>query len=396
MTRSLFLTLLIGCGRQIDGSTEGIPELVEGNDAFAVAMEQDLAAEGGNVFFSPLSVTAALGMTWAGAGGETATQMEDTLEVLLPEDEFHPLMGDLMVDLEAGWPAPYQLKVANRLFGKEGHGWKDDFLAVTKQDYRAPLEEIDFSNSAAAAAHINDWCSAQTAGHIDDILAPSDLSGDTAMVLANAIYFKGKWEHGFDADLTGDAAFTLLDGQQVQVPTMNLESTSLPNAAIDGARIVELPYKGGDIGFVLIVPDETDGLPAIEAALTGESLAAALDGLNESEVVVSMPKLELRYERLLNADLQALGMVDAFDPAVADFSRMSDEPIVIDKVLHEAWMSLDEQGTEAAAVTLVVANDLAFQPSDPIRADHPFLFAIRDRLTGSILFMGRVEDPTAG
>ena len=147
---------------------------------------------------------------------------------------------------------------------------------------------------------------------------------------------------------------------------------------------------------MLFRSDADDGLPAIEAALDGPGLAAAFEDLQESEVVVSMPKLEMRYDRLMNEDLQSLGMTDAFDPDLADFSRMSDTGIVIDKVLHQAWMSLDEEGTEAAAVTLVVATDLAFIPSDPIDADHPFLFVIRDRLTGSVLFMGRVEDPTAG
>ena len=293
-------------------------------------------------------------------------------------------------------PAPYQLQVANRLFRQEGHGWKDDFLTVTRRDYHAPLEELDFGNAQAAAARINGWASDQTNGHIDDMLDPSALSSDTAMVLANAIWFKGNWQHGFDADQTAAAPFTLLDGQQVQAPMMHLESTELPNGTIDGARVVELPYKGGDIVFDLIVPDADDGLPAIEAALDGPGLAAAFEDLQESEVVVSMPKLEMRYDRLMNEDLQSLGMTDAFDPDLADFSRMSDTGIVIDKVLHQAWMSLDEEGTEAAAVTLVVATDLAFIPSDPIDADHPFLFVIRDRLTGSVLFMGRVEDPTAG
>lgn len=392
----LALLLLSACGRQIDEETPGIPELVAGNDAFAVSLEQELAAPGGNVFFSPFSITAALGMTWAGAANDTADQMEEVLQVGLPEDEFHPLMGDLLADLEAAWPAPYALQTANRLFGQAGHGWKEDFLTVTDEAYHAPLQELDFSAPQAAADRINEWAGSETNGHIDDILSAGDLSADTAMVLANAIWFKGHWENAFDADNTTDSPFTLLDGQTVTVPMMNMEETSLPNGTLEGARVVELPYKGGDIVFDLIVPDEDDGLPAVEAALDGPSLAAALDGLHESDVVVAMPKLDLNDRRVLNDDLVAMGMTDAFDPTRADFSRMSDTPVLVDQVIHQAWVSIDEEGTEAAAVTLVIAQDMAFEPTFPIRADHPYLFVIRDRLTGSLLFMGRVEDPTAG
>lgn len=398
MTRRMLVPLLltVGCGRQIDSSTPGIPELVEGNHAFAFDLQERFAAGGGNAFFSPFSVSGALAMTYAGAAGETSEQMHDTLHLGLPDDELHPLFGDLMADLDRGWPAPYELRIANRLFGQEGYDWDDTFLDVTRDDYRAPLEELDFDADAEGArTHINGWVEDETRGNIQDILGPGSIGAGTALVLANATWFKGRWEHGFDADATQDAAFTLLSGDKVQVPMMSMDATELLHGPVEGGVVVELPYKGGELAMDVFVPDEVDGLAAMEAALDPESMAEAFEGMVSSEVRVEMPRVELSWKRTLDEDLAALAMVDAFDPEVADFSGMlAGGGLHIDTVIHQAFVSIDEEGTEAAAATVVVSYDLSFSPSEPIVADHPYLFVIRDLLTGSVLFMGRVEDPS--
>lgn len=383
--------------REIDSSTPGIPDLVAGNDAFAFDMEHLIAAEGGNAFFSPFSMSGALAMTYAGAAGDTATQMRDALHVGLSDEDFHPLFGALMKDLDQDKRAPYQLDIANRLFGQNGFDWNADFVELTDTDYLAPMEAVEFgADPNGARTHINDWVAGETHDRIKDLFAPGTITSDTALVLANAIYFKGSWEYAFDPAETKPVPFTLLSGDAVQVPMMSIFGQALAHTTIEGARIVELPYRGGDLAMDLIVPDDPAGLLAVEAALNGDTYRAAIDQLSPSEVTVRMPKVELTWTRSLGADLQALGMTDAFDPSLADFSGMMDgAALSIDVVVHKAFVSIDEEGTEAAAATGVAATTVSVSPEPiVIMADRPYLFVIRDLLTGSVLFIGRIEDPS--
>ena len=402
---SVAVALTVACTpqvsqRDVTASTPGIPELAAGNNAFAFDIEHAVAADGGNAFFSPFSMSGALAMTYAGAANETAAQMHDALHVGLPDQEFHPLFGNLMADLSSG-RAPYELDIANRLYGQADYDWSSDFLALTDADYHAPMEPIDFHADAdGARQEINGWVSDQTSGRIEDLFAPGTIGSDTAMVLVNAIYFKGQWVNGFDPKDTSDRPFSRLSGDSVNAAMMFQGEVTLPYAHLDaggGAQIVEMPYKGGDLAMDVLVPDDVAGLPALEADLDGASFQAAVDAMQDTELNLTLPKVELTYARTLNADLQGLGMVDAFDPEKADFSAMNptDLGLHVDLVVHKAFVSVDESGTEAAAATGVVMTDGAVLIGTEVVADHPYLFAIRDTLTGSVLFVGRNEDPAA-
>lgn len=405
---ALALTALPGCPepdpegpdpyrdpREVTSLDADMSAVVAGNNAFALDLYGAAAAGDGNLFLSPFSVSAALAMTYAGAAGVTADEMADVLDVRLDPAAFHEDFGTLMRDLGGDHEGRgYTLSVANRIWGQEGYGWAEDFVAVNADDYGAPLEGADFTaDPDAVREEINAWVAEQTREKIPELLQPGDVTVDTRMVLANAIYFKATWITQFDPADTRDRPFHLAGGGSVDVPTMSVEG-EFEVAFLDGLSVLRLPYTDDEVSMLVLLPDDVDGLADLEAALSPEAIEGWVAALDTSELPVTLPRWELRYRADLASLLADLGMVAAFDPIAADFSGMTggDNDLYIGRVIHEAYVKVDEEGTEAAAATAVAME--AGSAGVSFDADHPFVFVIRDDLTGAILFMGRVADPS--
>jgi serpin B len=379
-----------------------LAKLALGNRAFAFDLYQILREEEGNLFYSPYSISLALAMTYAGARGETEAQMAEALHFTLPQDRLHPafhtldqLLASRGEEAEGKDGEGFRLNVVNALWGQEGYAFLPTFLDLLAEDYGAGMRLVDFINSSEQArVTINDWASDQTEGRIQDLIPPGILNSLTRLVLTNAIYFNAAWAKPFEPKLTRDGPFYLLDGSDVTVPMMR-QTTSLGYAEGEGYQAVELPYDGGELSMVILLP-EADGLAPFEDSLDAGQVDAILDGLVYQQVALILPKFEFDSDFSLSAALSRLGMPVAFS-SDADFAGMTGtRELFIAEVLHKAFVSLDEAGTEAAAATAVVMQLTAAPESPPeVRVDHPFLFLIRDLETGTILFVGRVVDPNA-
>jgi serpin B len=371
--------------------------LTSGNSAFAFDLYQNLRNQDGNLFFSPYSISVALAMTYAGARGETERQMAETLHFTLRQARLHPTFNAL--DLELINPAEddFNLHIANSLWGQTGYAFLDQFLDVLAQNYGAGLRLLDFVNEPEASRLvINNWVSDQTEQKIQDLIPQGAISPLTRLVLANAIYFDADWMYPFAKELTRDGAFNTLDGAQVTVPMMAMpEPQVLSYAQGDGYQVVELPYKGDEMAMTILVPD-TGQFEAFEAALDAERVEKILGDLESGPVVLTMPKFNYESEFSLAQELIAMGMPNAFG-SDADFSGMDGtHELFISDVFHKAFVSVDEAGTEAAAATAVVMRAVAAPVSAfQITVDRPFIYMIRDVETGTILFAGRVVNPSA-
>lgn len=375
--------------------------VVRGHNTFTWEAYGALAADAGdgNLFFSPFSITSALSMTMAGAKGSTADEMK---AVLHAEGEgWHRALGALTRDLDGAYERGYTLNIANKLFGQTDYPFEAPFLAVCADDYGAPLERWDFrADPEGGRALVNDWVEEKTEGKIVDLLPMGAVTDGTRLVLANAIYFYADWALAFDPEETTDAGFTKLDGSSVTVPMMNMDLEDVEEHGIeagwaDGVTALRLPYQDDEVSMVLLIPDAADGLPDVEAALNAETYRDWTSDLSRVDVPIAMPRVEMRYDKELSPTLAGLGMPTAFTDA-ADFTGIAIPPedgvLKITGVFHQAFVSIDEAGTEAAAATaVVVGNDSA---PEPIRADRPFVFVIQDDLTGAVLFVGRVTDPS--
>ena len=374
-------------------------EAVKGNNAFAVELYSQLKSQPGNLFFSPESISTALAMTYAGARGETATEMAKTLHFMLPPEKLHPAMGALLQGLNAAHDG-YQLKVANALWGQQGYTFLDDFIKLTNDNYAAGLNQVDFKNATdAARMTINQWVEQQTENEIKDLIAPGILDGKTRLVLTNAIYFKGDWQTQFKKEDTKDEDFHLSSTQTIKAPMMHLTGNF---NYLDGGtfQALEIPYKDKELSMVVFLPKDKDGLAAMDQSLTADSVQKWLEQLRPaSKVIITLPKFKMTHQFELGDTLQVMGIRQAFGPA-ADFAGMTGKRnLFISAVIHKAFVDVNEEGTEAAGATAVVMhaykNAVSMKPSPIIfRADHPFLFVIRDNKSGGILFMGRVTDPT--
>ncbi len=364
------------------------------NNAFALDLYAKLRTAEGNLFFSPYSVSSALAMTFAGARGQTATEMAGVLHFTLPHERLHPACAVLEQRIEAGESdGGCQLSIANALWAQQGLTILDEFRQLTAENYGAGLRALDFRTATEQARQtINTWVEEQTHNKIVELLKPGDVRPMTALVLTNAIYFKGLWLSPFEADRTGEAAFTVEPGRQVQVPMMN-QAGEFGIGHGDGAQLLELPYVGDDLAMVVLLPQKEDGLADLERSLTPEKLDKWLGTLRSRRVAIYLPRFELTKRFDLGDVLRAMGMAAAFGGA-ADFGGITGKKeLFIDKVVHKAFVSVDEEGTEAAAATGVAMARTSLPPT--FRADHPFMFLIRHRPTGAILFVGRVIDPSS-
>ncbi|MBI5239153.1 MAG: serpin family protein [Elusimicrobia bacterium] len=382
--------------------------VVQGNTSFALQLYSRLASRPGNLFFSPYSISSALAMTYGGAAGHTAEEMAKTLRLDLPSSRLHAAFGGLNQALnEGGKKGGYSLSVANALWGQRGAAFLAPFLDLVKRGYGAGLSQLDFKGDAEGARKsINGWVEQKTSGRIKDLIAPGVLNHLTQLVLTNAIYFKGKWEKEFKAGFTSDEPFYAVSGKQVKARLMR-QTTEF--GYFDGGTFqqLEMPYQGQDLAMVVLLPRDKYGLAALEQTLSAEALQDWSAKVRRVKVQVHLPKFKMTEQIALAKELKALGMSEAFDKQKADFAPMNGkrppdaEALSISEVIHKAFVEVNEEGTEAAAATAVVMQTLGMSahprlPPPPVfRADHPFLFLIRDLHSGSILFLGRVVDPKA-
>lgn len=394
----------------------GEPAPISAINAFGVDLFHQVAKPEANALISPYSIETALAMTCAGADGVTREEMIRVLHLPKDEAEADRAFAQLRKDLEGignrsaeaakkmekyGKTDPVILTVANRLFGQSGYEFRPPFLQTVKDYYAAPLETMDFHHDASGATkHINDWVEEQTRKRISNLIPQGALGKDTRLVLVNAIYLKAPWMKPFSESATRPASFHLANGAIADVPTMTT-GVSAGYAKKDGFTALTLSYRDADIQFLILLPDKVDGLAALEKDLT-ESTLSDCAKLPQQEVLISLPKFKLEPPTiLLGTELRALGMKTAFDvpPRSANFDRMAprraDEYLYISEVFHKTFLSLDEEGTEAAAATAVamLGGAAPIQQRTEVHVDHPFLFAIQHRPTGACLFLGHVVDP---
>jgi len=386
-----------------DVSTSEQALLVEGNSAFAFELYQELKENEGNLFYSPYSISLALAMTYAGAHGETAQQMADTLQLLLDQDKLHPAFNWLDAELakrgegaEGKDGEGFRLNIVNAIWGQKDYEFLTDFLDVLAENYGAGLRILDFiTETERSRLTINDWVSDQTEGRIEDLIPQGAIDALTRLVLTNAIYFNAAWEYPFDEEMTADGPFYLLDGGQVSVPMMK-QTESFGYTEGEGYQAVELRYDGGELSMVILLP-KAGKFEAFEEGLQAQQACDIISVLQPTQVTLTMPQFEFDSEFSLKDTLAEMGMPIAFSPYDADFSGMTDNPeLFISDVVHKAFVSVDEAGTEAAAATAVIMGVTAV-PKPPVKVtiDRPFIFLIRDIETGAILFVGRVLNPGA-
>jgi serpin B len=385
-----------------DVSEADLALLIEGNSAFAFDLYQALREEEGNLFYSPHSISVALAMTYAGARGETAQQMADTLKFLLEQDRLHPAFNWLDAELAKRSEGAqgkdgegFRLNIVNAIWGQKDYSFLTNFLDVLAENYGAGLRILDFiTETEKSRVTINDWVSDQTEDRIKDLIPQGAIDALTRLVLTNAIYFNAAWEYPFDKKMTANGPFYLLDGGQVTVPMMR-QTESFGYTQGEGYQAVELLYDGDELSMVIILPEDGQ-FEAFEEGLEAQKVSDITSDLQLAQVTLTMPKFEFDSEFSLKDTLASMGMPIAFSGA-ADFSGMTGTPdLCISAVLHKAFVSVDEAGTEAAAATAVIVGETAI-PEQPVEVtiDHPFIFLIRDIETGAILFVGRVLNPGA-
>jgi serpin B len=377
-------------------------EAVRGSNAFAIDLYGRLSANPGNLFFSPESISTDFAMAYAGAHGQTATEMAHVFHYTLPQDRLHPAMGALL----AGMNAPHQgyaLSVADALWAQQDEKFQPAYLNLVETNYGAGFHPVNFKTAPdGVRTTINQWVEKQTNDKIQNLLGPGTVTPLTRLILTNAIYFKAAWASQFSKNATDNKDFHLSTGKTVQAPTM-YNSGGYYYFKGPSFQALLMPYEKGEISMLILLPDNVDGLPALEHSLTTGNFEKWTGALGyEDRVIVYLPRFKITQQFELSSTLEGLGMKAAFDPDSADFSAMTgDKSLVISAAIHKAYIDLDENGTEAAAATAVIvemATAMApqYAPPPPIvfTADHPFLFLIRDNASGAILFMGRVTDPT--
>lgn len=374
---------------------DGLRAAAQTSNLFAADLQKLLGAEAGNLFFSPASISAALAMTTAGAKGETRQEMLAVLHAGEDPSAWLSGMGGLSRLLNASGEG-YTLQLANRLWGQDGFPFQADYLTQLEADFAAPLGQLDFTGAPEPSRQtINDWVADQTRERIKDLLPKGSVTSLTRLVLTNAIYFKADWRDAFNQKLTREQPFFCADGKQVKLPLMNQEK-EFAYAEDAAVQVLELPYKSGGLSMVVILPREQQGLAAVERQLTDEKLAGWLGQLTPQKVKVWFPKFKLETQFSLAEALKELGMPRAFGSG-AEFGGMSTAaPLSISDVVHKAFVEVDEQGTEAAAATgvIMVTRAAPIQAEPKVfRADHPFLFLIRHRESGAVLFTGRLSQP---
>jgi len=400
---SVLLLLLasgtVAASRLVSGPSstpKGVAAVVSANNQTAFDLYAQLQKSSpGNIFFSPYSISTALAMTYEGARGDTASEMQKALH-FPATDILEPNSAAILASLNQK-NASYKLKTGNALWIQKNFSLLSSYVSAVQKYFGGKAANLDFAaDPEKARTTINKYIAEQTANKIKNLIPPGNIDPLTRLVLTNAIYFKGEWHWQFDRKETYKARFTISPGKTVQAPmmTMKPEKALFKYANTDGMQILELPYKGGRLSMLILLPHKD--LHSIASSLTADRLKSDLARMKQTHLdEISIPKFELRIRYDLKSALEALGMKAAFLPNQADLSGMDGKrDLYVQFVLHQAYVKVDEQGTEAAGATAVGIVTTAERPETTFLANHPFIFLIRDKTNGNILFFGKVVDPT--
>jgi len=373
--------------------------LVNDNSAFAFDLYKELRNANGNIFFSPYSISSALAMTYAGTRENTEKQMAATLHFSLSQEQLHPTFAKLAKKLnEIKLKSNIRLSVANSLWPQQDYKFLTEYMWLLKRHYGVSVSMVNYKCCwDSTRIKINSWVEEQTQNKIKDLIKPGILDSLTRLVLVNAIYFLGDWAKPFNIDHTKVDTFFVSSEKYVFTPMMR-QKNRFRYAELDSFQILELPYIGNDLSMLIMLPKENDGINSLEISFNSENLKKWETFLTNQKVIVHLPKFKISAQFMLKDKLISMGMVDAFDQFKANFAGMIGihDSLYINAVIHKAFIDVNEKGTEAAASSAVaVFEPTSVEPPSPIfRVDHPFLVLIRENHTGSILFLGKVSDPT--
>jgi serpin B len=395
-----------GAGAPVKGkpalSGDAVAKLAQSSNAFGFDLYQRLRQKPGNLVISPASVTTVLTMAWGGARGETAAQMQKVLHLEGEAGEVMATSGELARSLQEP-SRPIVFRIANQLFAEKTYKLVPAYVDRIKAAFGAPVELLNFKTaSEPARVHINQWIEGKTEHRIKNLVPPHGVGPGSRLVLVNAIYFLGDWDLPFEPEMTRPEPFYLTASQKKNVPTMN-RTGGFRIAQKDGVTALEIPYKGREMSMMLLVPDEIEGLAAVERTLDAEKLVTLTSAMKGERVWLSLPKFEVNPgESLeLSEDLKALGMPLALDLKQADFTGIANPPnpgdrLFLSVVFHKGFVRVDEKGTEAAAATMggMLAGAAPQAPPRRFQVNRPFLFLIRDNASGLVVFLGRVNDPS--
>lgn len=394
-------------------TTQGVNAVANANNQFAIDLYNEINKESNeNIFFSPWSISTAVAMTYEGARGETANEIQNVFHFPIDDNSRRSSYAKMLNKLNKA-SGKYKLHTANAIWLQEDYPFLDDYKNTISRYYLGEIKNLDFvKNPSGSSSKINNWVSKNTNNKIKDIVSPNMFNDLTRAVLTNAIYFKGKWEHQFDRDDTKPEDFTLESGQKIKVPMMRLtdEDLDFNYAESDGIQILEMPYQGDKVSMLVLLPrtdvsnsrfrgDENQpqisSITELESLLTEEKLEEWRNKLRSQTVYIYMPKYKFETSYSLTDYLKMMGMEIPFKVGEADFSGMDGtNNLYISDVLHKAYIDVYEEGTEAAAATVVMMQTLSAPMYVTFRADHPFIFIIQEKETGNILFMGKVNNPT--
>jgi serpin B len=391
LAASLFL-LSTGTFAQ-DAST-----VVNGNNQFAFDLYAKYKAKGDNIFFSPYSISSAMAMTYEGAKGKTADEMQAVLH--FPKDDAIRRDSFLKVNNQINkQDKKYQLRTANALWAQKDYKFKAEYFSLVEKFYSGKATNLDFINDTEKSrVKINTWVEEQTNNKIKDLIPQGAVGRDTRLVLTNAIYFKGLWLEQFKKNNTQEKDFKVDQNSAVKVPMMSStgEKAKFNYSETEKLQVLELPYEGNELSMLILLPKNND-LQAAEESLAPEKLNALKRGIRNQRVDIFIPKFKFETKYFMAGDLKTMGMPTAFTGGAADFSGMTGaKDLYIAEVIHQAFVEANEEGTEAAAATGVIMNATSIMlPEKPkvFNADHPFIFFIQERATGNILFIGRVKNP---
>lgn len=375
-------------------------QLAESSNALGFDIWSRVRSTVGNLTLSPISVSSALAMTYGGARGHTATEMAKVMHVDHIDADVMVEFGKILASLQQS--TDVNLRVANRLFGEQHFLFHQQYLDQTNEAFGAPLEAVDFrENPDSVRTHINEWVASHTQNLIRDLLPSGSIDGTTRLVLTNAIYFLANWAVKFNKKLSYDSPFRLINGDTASVKMMNRASRQ-NYGKVDDVQILELPYNGENLSMLIALPKDDD-IAKLERSLSQDRLTSWRRAMFPKKVEIHLPRFKLDPSGSMNLSnaLNDLGMEDAFD-TTADFTGMAPtqgkEALHIDSVFHKTFVKTDEDGTEAAAATAVSMSrsmSMSMDEDTPVfRADHPFVFLIQDEVSGAVLFMGRVADPS--
>jgi len=389
------------CLLSLVASAQNVQKIVEGNNTFTFKLYKEVKSfPDKNLFFSPFSISTALAMTYAGAKKETSLQIRRTMN--FPQGKtFHTDYKHLLEMLKEGTGDKIKLNFADGLWAQKGYRFLDSYFILVKMNYKSEIKNVDFNDDSErekARRGINLWVEQKTNDKIKDLLTPNDLTSMTRLVLVNAIYFYGEWAKPFEIESTIPDNFFLLDKTRIKVEFMN-QCGSYNYFEDPDIKVLEIPYKDSKASLVILLPNKKDGILELEKSIDYKYYLDVIGLFRTENVQLSLPKFKTTFKINLGNTLSQMGMPLAFSPKNADFSGMTGKrDLCISEVIHQAFIAVDEKGTEAAAATAVIMKMMAMRPSNDIKvfnADHPFIFLIKDNATGCILFMGKMMNPKA-